>query len=314
MGVRIQKAGIFSTVQDLGRFGHRRSGINPGGVMDRTAARLVNILLGNDESASVIEMHFPAGEVVFEDPCTFAIGGADFSPQLDKVDIQNWKAFMAEAGSVLRFAEKRRGNRAYLAVSGGFDVDVWLGSSSTNLTAGIGGFEGRKLQAGDHLDLRSSDPTNRDKAGSISPSIIPRYGTFPTVRVVEGSEFDRLDHDSKSMFSTQGYMISNNSDRMGFRLTAQPLSLAKPMEVLSSAVSFGTIQLLPDGQLIALMADHQTTGGYPRIAHVIDRDLPVLAQLGSGDHVAFHLVTLADADALLAERERDMALFRIACR
>ena len=247
MSLLIQKAGILSTVQDLGRFGHRRFGINTGGVMDRTAVRLINILLGNDESTAVLEMHFPASEIVFETACTFAVGGADFSPELDQLLIQNWRSYSAEPGSVLRFSQKRLGNRAYLAVSGGFNVDKWLGSSSTNLVAEIGGFHGRKLQIGDRIELARTETDGSVPSGVISPGIIPRYGSFPTVRVVPGNEFENLTIESKDAFQKQGYKVSANSDRMGFRLTSDPLVVKTPIEVLSSAVSFGTIQLLPDG-------------------------------------------------------------------
>lgn len=314
MSILIQKAGILGTVQDLGRFGHRRFGINTGGAMDRTAVRLINILLGNDESAAVLEMHFPASEIVFETTANFAVGGADFCPQLDNAAIQNWRSHSAEAGSVLRFSEKRLGNRAYLAVSGGFDVDNWLGSSSTNLVAGVGGFRGRKLQVGDRIRFARPNSFRSRPAGVISPAIIPRYGNFPTVRVIAGNDFENLRSESKDAFEKQGYKISVHSDRMGFRLASDPLYVKTPNAELSSAVSFGTVQLLPDGQLIVLMADHQTTGGYPRIAHVIDRDLPVAAQLGAGDGIGFHMVSLAEAEALFFERERDLALFRVACR
>ncbi len=314
MSLLIQKAGILGTVQDLGRFGYRRFGINTGGAMDRTAVRLINILLGNDESAAVIEMHFPASEIVFEAACKFAIGGADFSPELDNLSIGNWRSYSVQAGSVLRFPAKRLGHRAYLAVSGGFSADFWLGSRSTNLVAGVGGSHGRQLQTGDRISFADANSARHGPSGVISPAIIPRYGNYPTVRVIAGNEFEDLTADSQLAFEKQRYKISVNSDRMGFRLTSDPLVAKSSGEVLSSAVSFGTVQLLPDGQLIVLMSDHQTTGGYPRIAHIIDRDLPVAAQLGAGDGIAFHFISLAQAEALYFERERDLALFRVACR
>src|SRR5688500_17562688 len=134
----IRKAGILTTIQDLGRTGSRRWGINPGGVMDTAAARIANILVGSDETSPVLEMHFPAPEIEFQDETVFAVTGAGFDPTLDGIPIDNWTAVTAPMGSVLNFAGKRAGNRAYVAVSGGFQVEEWLGSASTNLVAGLG--------------------------------------------------------------------------------------------------------------------------------------------------------------------------------
>jgi antagonist of KipI len=169
------------------------------------------------------------------------------------------------------------------------------------------------LQSGDRLDLLESSRPFTPRTNRISPGLIPHYSSFPTVRITTGAEFDNFDEAGKLHLESQNFIISNNSNRMGFRLSGKPLYLAKPYEFISSAVSFGTIQLLPDGQLIVLMADHQTTGGYPRLAHVAERDLPVLAQLGSGDKVAFHLISHTHAEALNGEREREIAFFSVGC-
>ncbi len=310
MSVLIVKPGILSTVQDLGRVGYRQFGINPGGVMDRTAARAANMLVGNNESDAVLEMHFPAAEILFEKPCDFAISGADLSPELDGEPISNWRTYSADQGSTLRFTGKTMGNRAYLAVCGGLAVESWLGSASTNLSAGVGGQNGRKLEAGDRLSFGAERASGQMFAATISTKLIPHYSVFPTVRISEGAEYDLLGDASRASLEEHNFTISNNSNRMGFRLVGEPLLLKTPIEMLSSAVSFGTIQLLPDGQIIVLMADHQTTGGYPRIAHVIERDLPVLAQLGGGDKVAFHLISNADAEYLKSEFEHDFGFLR----
>ena len=311
MGIFLKKAGLLTTVQDLGRFGHRRFGINPNGVMDRTAARIVNILIGNDEHDAVLEMHFPAAEIVFEKPCVFAIGGAELTPQLDGLPITNWCTHRAETGGTLRFRSKQKGNRAYLAVQGGLCVDEWLGSKSTNLAAAIGGFAGRVLQTGDRIETNAADGMPWCDQRVVAASLIPHYSRFPTVRVIPGAEFELLTDASRETFSAANYSITNNSNRMGFRLNGEPLALAQPLELVSSAVSFGTIQLLPDGQMIVLMADHQTSGGYPRIANVIERDLPVLGQLGGGDSVAFHPVSLSDAELLAVELEHNLAKLKV---
>lgn len=315
MSLLIEKPGILSTLQDLGRYGARRFGINPGGVMDAAAARLINILLGNDDNEAVIEMHFPAPRIAFQTGAIAAIGGADLAPTIDEEPIENWRPFFVRKGSVLKFTGRQTGNRGYLAVKGGFKIKRWLDSASTNLAAAIGGQSGRKLQGGDKIDIRQKANRPNDLTSAIvSASLIPLYRPFPTVRVVAGAEFGHLDAAGKKLLFGQDFTVSTNSNRMGFRLVAEPIALSKRREFISSAVSFGTIQLLPDGQLIVLMADHQTTGGYPRIAHIISRDLPLIAQLGANDKVAFHLIEHDEAERLAMEWERELSFFRVGCR
>ncbi|HXH69312.1 MAG TPA: biotin-dependent carboxyltransferase family protein, partial [Pyrinomonadaceae bacterium] len=328
MSVLIQKSGLLSTIQDLGRKGFRQFGINPNGVMDSSAIRLINILLGNDETEAVLEMHFPAPEILFETDTIFTLGGANFSAKLDDVPIENWRSFFAQRGSVLKFEQKIFGNRTYLSVKGGFEIKKWLNSSSTNLLAEIGGFEGRNLQIGDRIEFNGKRKMENEKFKNqdsksiqklkfpykISNDLIPRYSSFPTVRIVAGAEFERLTAWSEQSFLKQDFTISNESNRMGFRFCGEPLYLLDEIELVSSAVGFGTIQLLPDGQIIILMADHQTSGGYPRIAHVVSSDLPVVAQLGANDKVGFELISLQEAENLLLEAEKDLNFLRIGCQ
>ena len=315
MSILINKAGILTTVQDLGRHGFRRFGINPNGAMDRTAVRLLNALLDEDENAAVLEMHFPAPEVIFEEPARFALGGANFSARLNGAALENWRPIFAEKGSNLKFSEKISGSRAYLSIKGGFKIDGWLGSASTNLKAEIGGFHGRKLEPGDRISFNSNLKFEiSDFEFKVSNSLIPFYSKFPTVRVVAGAEFELLTAISQENFLKTDFTISQNSDRMGFRLAGAPLYPLHPKELVSSAVNFGTVQLLPDGQLIVLMADHQTTGGYPRIANVVAADLPLLAQLGTNERVAFHLISTAEAENLSMKFERELRLLRVAAR
>jgi antagonist of KipI len=315
MSILINKAGILTTVQDLGRDGFRRFGINQNGAMDKTAVRLINSLIGNDENAAVLEMHFPASEILFEEPAIFALGGADFSARSNGEPFENWRVYSAEKDSLLKFVQKSFGNRAYLAVKGGFKIEKWLGSASTNLKAKTGGLEGRRLHHGDRIHFNSEFKIQDLKFGfKISDALIPFYSKFPTVRVVAGAEFELLTPDSRENLLNENFTITPNSDRMGFRLAGDALYLSHHKELVSSAVNFGTLQLLPDGQVIVLMADHQTSGGYPRIANVISTDLPLLAQLGANDKVAFHLISMEAAESLLLKFEKDLNLLRVACK
>ncbi len=310
MSIILKKSGILTTIQDLGRNGFRKFGINQNGAMDKTAVRLINILLGNNENEAVFEMHFPAPEILFEAATFFTLGGADFTPELNGKPINNWQIHYAEKGSVLTFKKKTFGNRAYFAVQKGFKLEKVLKSFSTNLTAKFGGFEGRKLQNGDSLKLNNESAQIANHKSQIANSILPFYSRFPTVRVIAGAEFENLNALSEQNLLKTDFMISHNSDRMGFRLNGKPLYLLNKKELVSSAVNFGTIQLLPDGQMIILMADHQTTGGYPRIANIISHDLPLVAQLGANDKIAFHLVSIEEAENLLIDFEKDLNLLK----
>ncbi len=315
MSLLIKKPGILSTVQDLGRLGWRRFGVNPNGAMDPVAARIANILVGNDDNAAAIEMHFPPPEIEFERDAIISVCGGDFGAAIDGKEITAWRAVAANAGRTLRFTRKTAGERVYLAVGGGLDVTPWLGSSSTTLAAEIGGYQGRPLQAGDRLSVgyQAMRPTE-PHLPAVSPSLLPRYSRFPTVRIIPGAELDYLSSASYESLSQQTFTISNRSNRMGFRLTGEPLTLKKQHEFISSAVCFGTVQLLPDGQVIILMADQQTAGGYPRIAHIIGYDLPLVGLLGAGDKIAFHLVGVEEAERLAVQFEKELSFLRVACK
>ncbi|MBA3601520.1 MAG: biotin-dependent carboxyltransferase family protein [Acidobacteria bacterium] len=321
MSILIQKSGLLSTIQDLGRTHFRRFGINPNGAMDKSAIRLINILLGNNETEAVLEIHFPAPKFLFEEAAMVALGGADFGAKLDDKPIENWRPYFIEKNQTLNFTDKVFGNRAYLSIKGGFKIEKWLGSASTNLTAEIGGFEGRSLQKNDRLifNLRFKIQDTRFRIQDlgfkiqdsgflykISKNLIPHYSSRPTVRVIVGAEYEQMTALSEQNFLKQDFAISNDSNRMGFRLNGEPLYLIDKIELVSSAVDFGTIQFLPDGQLIILMADHQTSGGYPRLAHVVSTDLPILAQLGANDKVGFEIISLAQAENLLLQNEIEL--------
>ena len=311
MSLLVKKSGILTTVQDLGRNGYRASGINPNGAMDKTAVRLINILLGNDQNEAVLEMHFPAPEIEFKENVLIAIGGADFAAQIGERKIENWRPVFVEQGEKLKFTDKVFGNLAYLSIKGGIKTEKYLNSASTNLTAGIG----NKLKSGDNIEIKQRT-TNKEQRTNykISDSVIPFYSRFPTVRITKGAEFKNLTRASKETIEVENFTLSNSSDRMGFRLEGAGLVIRGEKELLSTAVDFGTIQLLPDGQMIILMADHQTTGGYPRIAHIVPTDLPLAAQLGANDKIAFKIVTQSRAEELIMQLEKDLVLLKLGAK
>jgi antagonist of KipI len=305
----------LTTLQDLGRENFRRFGINPNGAMDKTAARLINILLGNDEGEAVLEMHFPAPVLQFEENAVIALGGADFSPTLNDQPIENCRPIPVQKGGILKFGHRNFGSRCYLGIAGSFVVEKWLDSASTNLRAKTGGFQGRAFQKNDRLFSKQRTTNNEQRTNiKLSPSLFPFYSRFPTVRVIAGAEWENLTEESRREFLSRSFTIRSESDRMGFRLKSEPLEIPEKTELVSSAVNFGTIQLLPDGQLIILMADHQTTGGYPRVANAASIDLPLLAQLNPNDTVNFHLISVSEAENLLVQQEIELNYLRTAIR
>jgi len=315
MSLLVNKAGILDTIQDRGRFGYRRLGVNPNGPMDPIAVRLLNTLIGNHESSAVIEVHFPAGDFVFQRSTAFAVGGADFGPELSGLTISNWKIYNAAEGDVLKFRRKRSGNRAYIAVSGGFAGDDWLGSFSTNLVAKVGGFNGRRLQTGDRIEFASSKAAPPNTTGStLFGPIVPTYSSSPPIRFTRGPEFDRLTALSQQAITAEPFRVTKNSDRMGFRLEGPPLHKLDADEMLSSGTTLGTMQLLPDGQIIVLMADHQTTGGYPRIGVIASVDIPSIAQLGPGDELTFDIIETNEAERMALRFERELGFLRTGIR
>lgn len=283
--------------------------------MDRTAVRMLNLLVGNEENEAVFEMHYPAGVIEFEKNCVFAVGGANFSPTINDQEIRNWCVSWASAGDVLSFKRKINGNRSYLAIQGGISADRWLGSSSTNLRAGLGGFHGRRLKTNDRIAFISNDIPNLSCIGScIGPSFIPPYASKQTVRAIAGPEFETLSLEGKTTLLEQPFQISRNSDRMGFRTEGESLKRISNEEILSSGTTFGTVQLLPDGQMIILAADHQTTGGYPRILTVAAVDQCLLAQLGPNDEIGFELITAVEAEDLYLDFEKSLGFLRTGLR
>jgi len=319
MSLRIIKAGLLDTVQDLGRYGYQHLGINPGGVMDRFASTTANMLLGNDLNEAVIEMHFPAPAFLFEQDAIIALDGADFSPTINGEMIPLRHPLIISKSSVLHFDKLVSGSRAYLSIRGGMEIEPWLGSCSTNLKAAAGGYKGRQLHKDDVILFRKKEDHTKILRGRDflllhwEPDIKWSSILGDKIAVIPGHEWERLNAGSKKNFFAQPYHISNAADRMGYRLTGKALIPDDKTELVSSAVSFGTIQLLPDGQLIVLMADHQTTGGYPRIGHVITAHLPRLAQCRPGDIIYFSQAGQREAEELYLLQRQHLLQLQNAC-
>jgi antagonist of KipI len=322
MAISIVKAGMLDTIQDQGRFHYGHMGINPGGCMDSYASQVANMLVGNCCTESVLEMHFPAPQILFEQNALIAVTGADFGPMLDDQPIPMWQPIVLRKNTVLHFPKLKKGARCYLSIHGGFHLEKWLDSYSTNLKAGAGGLYGRALKKGDSLSPNESTVYfagwfKEDKNYRILPwrADYEKVYQFPNeIYITQGNEWDHLTPASQALLQETNFTIHPSSDRMGYTIKGASVEMIDHFELISSAVGFGTIQLLPSGQLVVLMADHQTTGGYPRIAHVISSHLPKLAQLQSSESLQFTLTDLPKAESLLAERLMQIQILQRACK
>jgi antagonist of KipI len=321
MSFTIIKPGILDTIQDLGRNGYGNWGIGPGGAMDRYAAEVGNLLVGNCKREAVIEVHFPGPQILFEQNTLIAITGADFSPTVNDEVIPRWQPVVARKNTILHFPSLVQGARCYISVHGGFCMQKWLSSYSTNLKAGAGGWQGQPLKKGDELPFSENTIyfaglLKEESNFEILPwrvNIEKLYRHPHEIGFIPGNEWKKLSDVSQEQFLQNNFLIHPSSDRMGYQLSGAPLSLQEPGEQISSAVSFGTVQLLPNGQLIVLMADHQTTGGYPRIAHVISAHLPKLAQLRPSACFQFKMTDTRTAEDLLAAQQQELHILQRAC-
>jgi antagonist of KipI len=326
--LRVIAGGLQTTVQDLGRMGSQRSGIPVGGAMDRIALRIGNALVGNGDGDAALEASLIGPSIVFERATVLALAGADLEPTIDDLPMPVWHPLWAPRGATLRFGRPRAGCRTYVAVAGGVEVPLVFGSRSTYLRAGFGGFNGRSLRAGDEVSVgKPSELSERIAhamgdtgarplaAGwSIGFSLRPTYRDEVMVRIIAAPHTALLTEESRSRLTGMAFRVSSSSDRMGYRLEGVELELRHTVEILSEGVAFGTIQLPTGGAPIVLMADRQTTGGYPRIGEVASVDLPLIAQLKPADRVRFRFISLDEAQRLYLAAERELIQARHAIR
>jgi antagonist of KipI len=298
--LRLRRAGLLTTVQDLGRAGFGRFGVSVSGAMDRLALVVANRLVGNPDGAAALELTASGPEVEILADLAFALAGANLSPTLDDEPIENWCAHRAGAGSVLAFGPRRQGARCYLAVAGGIAVPQVFGSAATDLGAAIGGLDGRPLRAGDELQV-GSVPVGHE--GHLHPALLGVWADPFTLRFVPEEE----PPCELAAFTGVAWRVSPQSDRTGYRLDGPALEVQAAATMVSEGIAPGTIQLPPDGRPIVLMADRQTVGGYPRLGAVIAADLPKAGQLWLGHEVRFAPVTLAAAHAALVEQQALLA-------
>lgn len=301
--------GFFTTVQDLGRYGYQRYGVPVSGAMDLFALRVANILAGNPQSSAAFEMTMLGSRVRFLTDTVIGLAGADLDPRIDDLPIPMWSPTAVPEGAVLSFGRARDGMRAYLAVAGGIDVPVVLGSRSTFTRTGLGGFQGRALKAGDTVSV-CGDPPGVVDGKTLPREQVPVYGHDHAVRVILGPQEEAFTAQGIATFLSAEYVVTPKSDRIGCRLDGPCVEHKGSPDIVSDGIPFGAVQIAGDGLPIVLMADRGTTGGYTKVATVISVDLPRLAQALPGDRVSFRAVSREEAQLVL--RDQEAALDRFA--
>ncbi len=319
MSLRIIKPGVFDTIQDGGRWGYQHLGINVNGPMDRFSAQLGNALLGKDLRSPVIEMHFPSAQIEFTSPTIICLTGADFAPTVDGIEIPMHHPIMVGPNAFLKCNKMVTGARCYVAVWHDMQLEPWLNSYSTNLRAAVGGIGGRMLGKDDIIPLVKKQESLAAFLKTKDCMVLPWksqeiVSNRNNIQFIIGSEWQWMPAETRETFLTSWFQVTIDADRMGYKLAGPKLEGINGPELVSAPVSFGTVQWLPDGQLIILMADHQTSGGYPRVAQVISAHLPILAQKKANDVIQFELTDLTIAETKKIRQQKYLQQLQLASK
>ena len=307
--VQVRNGGLLTTIQDAGRYGYEHQGIPVSGAMDQTSMRLANILLGNTEDEAVLECTMLGPELMFEADCLFAVTGADMQMQLNQTGLLPYHTYLGRKGDVLHLGCATNGVRSYIAFAGGIQADSVLGSASTDMKCHIGGKDGRKLQQGDRLLFKSPKTELPAMYRRVEDMELSRRKET-LIHVIAGPQADYFTEEGIRTFYSETYQIMQESDRMGYRLSGAAIENKSGVDIVSDGITFGSVQVTASGNPIIMMADHQTTGGYAKIATVISADLPILAQMMPGDHIRFEAVSLKEARRYWRRSERQIRRFR----
>lgn len=306
--LEIITAGILSTVQDEGRKGFQGSGFQASGCMDRQAYHDANVLVNNPLDAAVIEMLFMGITAVFHANTFFAITGANASARLNGREIEFYHTYEVKAGDKLEIGTALSGRFMYLAVAGGIQVPPVMGSYSTNLKCKIGGFKGRALAAGDEVGILEYTGFFPNLYRKEMPE--PIIEKTVDLHFIWGPQDEYFTEKGKETFISEKYFVTDESDRMGYRIEGPEIEYKDTVDILSDGIVFGSIQVPASGKPMILMADRQTTGGYAKIGTVISADLPKLAQCMPGSEIHFIPVTLSEAEKLNGILDSKMRKFR----
>lgn len=307
MKLTVLKPGLMTTLQDEGRNGYQACGFSVSGCMDKCAMKEANGLVNNEIGEAVLEMQYLGGTFRFEGESYFALTGADMESCLNGRAVERYCAMKVHKGDILECRRAVNGRFAYLAVAGGFAVGQVLGSRSTNLKCGIGGFQGRVLQAGDELPMNGETVWLLNEY--LKEAAAPAYEKEICLRVTSGPQEEKFTAKGLMDFYGQPYSVTEQSDRMGYRLEGIPIESKAGVDIISDGIVEGTVQVTPGGMPMILLADRQTTGGYAKIATVIAADLPRLVQCMPGAKIRFEKVSLKEAVDLYHKKEKEEMKF-----
>ncbi|HYF82629.1 MAG TPA: biotin-dependent carboxyltransferase family protein [Clostridia bacterium] len=302
--IAIVNPGLYTTVQDRGRWGYQEFGMPVTGAMDDYSLRAANILVGNDEYDAALETTLNGPEISFNIDAVVAITGANMVPRVNGNIVPMWRSLILSKGDVLSFSMVNEGTRGYIAFAGGLDIPIVMGSCSTFVRGGIGGYEGRKLKSGDEINLRNSNVSIQKLANRVIPlQYIPEYKQNCRIRAILGPQDDCFTEESVEKFFNSEYEVTNEADRMGYRLSGPALEHKAGADIISDGINLGSIQIPGHGTPIVMMADRQTTGGYTKIATIISTDVSLMAQLKPGNKVSFEKTDVQEAHRILSEYE-----------
>ena len=309
MGIRILKGGMLTTVQDLGRTGYQSQGFSVAGVMDVRSFKIANLLLDNPENEAVLEFTLIGPTLEFTSATIIAITGGDFQPTINGEPAPMYTAIYMNKGDVLKFGSAKTGSRGYIAFSSYLDIPVVMGSRCTNLKSRIGGFKGRKLQAGDYIGFRIK---RRYLPFFLSRKLEPENfdQDSTTLRVIMGPQDKKFSKQGIETFLTTEYTVTSEFDRMGCRLDGAYIAPKESSDIISDGIAFGSIQVPSHGKPIILLADRQTTGGYAKIATVASVDLPKLVQRKTDHKIRFEAISVQEAQKLYLKEQKQLDKMR----
>lgn len=303
MGIRVLKAGMLTTVQDLGRTGYQSQGFSVAGAMDVRSFKIANLLLDNPENEAVLEFTLIGPTLQFTSETIIAITGGDFTPTLNGEPVPSYEAVYVNRGDILKFGSARTGSRGYIAFSSYLDIPVVMGSRCTNLKSQIGGFKGRKLKDEDYIGFRIK---RRYLPYFLSRKLKPDdfSAESETLRVVLGPQDDRFSRQGIETFLTEEYTVTSDFDRMGCRLEGPFIAPKDTTDMISDGIAYGSVQVPSHGKPIVLLSDRQTTGGYPKLATVASVDIPKLVQRKTDHRIHFTTISVEEAQKLYREEEK----------
>lgn len=310
MSMEIRNPGALTTVQDLGRFGYMNKGFSVSGAVDAFSMRIANALVGNALGEAVLEATVMGPEILFRAPAVVAVTGADMTLKLNRLECPMNRAVTVHTGDTLTFGFAKSGCRAYLAIAGGMEIEPVLGSRSTNLRCGLGGFCGRALREGDCIRFaRKTESVPRmekrvyEPGGEAFRMAVPADG-IPVLRAVKGPQEEYFTKRGLCTLTEAVYTVTNDSNRMACKLSGEPVEFVSGGDIISDGIVTGSIQVSSNGMPIVMLADHQTTGGYAKIGTVISVDIPIIGQRKPGEKVRFAFVTVEEAQKLYLQERK----------